>query len=320
MSSGSFRRVDYSIRPAKHAERRMIAEIFRRLRPFGIVEDYVYVGLGSIWFADFVLFHRSLGIRRMISIEKNGPVERFDANKPFAAIQMSFGETGDVLPKLEWDSNQFIWLDYDDQLDTGKLQDAVVIATRASSGTVFACSVQCHQAREVSEADSEPGGPTAFDRFKDKFGVGRIPQDSEDDDLYAWRFSALSRKILLSEIESALSTRNIGAASDDIFSFKPICSIDYEDGAKMTTLLGVFFKNADQSKFNDCGFENLDFLKPSSAHVKINIPKLTVREIRRLEQLLPFTGDFNCSPIPQSDAKYFSELYRYLPNFAVLET
>ena len=51
--SRSFERIDYSLRPAKHAERRMLCDVFRRLKPFGPVEDYVYVGFGSVWFSDF---------------------------------------------------------------------------------------------------------------------------------------------------------------------------------------------------------------------------------------------------------------------------
>lgn len=74
--SGSFRRIDYSLRPAKHAERRMMCDVFRRLRPFGRVEDYMYVGFGSVWFSDFSLFHRALGIRDMLSIEKERSAEQ----------------------------------------------------------------------------------------------------------------------------------------------------------------------------------------------------------------------------------------------------
>ena len=82
--SGSFKRIDYSLRPAKHAERRMLCDIFRRLRPFGRVENYVYVGFGSIWFSDFMLMHRSLGIKDMISIEHSiESRDRIEDNKPF---------------------------------------------------------------------------------------------------------------------------------------------------------------------------------------------------------------------------------------------
>jgi hypothetical protein len=100
--SASFRRIDYSLRPAKHAERRMLCDIFRRLRPFGRIEDYVYVGFGSVWFSDFALFHRALGIKRMISIEQAETArDRIEANKPFQ-IPVIYNQSTNVLPTLDW--------------------------------------------------------------------------------------------------------------------------------------------------------------------------------------------------------------------------
>lgn len=64
--------VGYSLRPAKHVERRILCDAFRRRSKFASVESYQYVGFGSVWFSDFSLFHRQLGIGKMISIERNG--------------------------------------------------------------------------------------------------------------------------------------------------------------------------------------------------------------------------------------------------------
>jgi hypothetical protein len=49
----------------------MLCEIFGRVHPFQPVDEYVYVGFGSVWFQDFILFHRHLGMRDMISIERD---------------------------------------------------------------------------------------------------------------------------------------------------------------------------------------------------------------------------------------------------------
>ena len=59
--TASYRLIDYSLRPAKFAERRMLSEMFSRLKVFGSLESYRYIGFGSIWFTDCVLFHRALG-------------------------------------------------------------------------------------------------------------------------------------------------------------------------------------------------------------------------------------------------------------------
>ena len=65
----SFTKIDYRLRPAKAVERRMMAEAFLRLRPFGSVESYRYIGMGSVYFSDFLLFHGLCGFDPMSSLE-----------------------------------------------------------------------------------------------------------------------------------------------------------------------------------------------------------------------------------------------------------
>jgi len=66
--TASYQLIDYSVRPAKFAERKMLSEMLGRLKVFGSLETYRYIGFGSIWFSDCVLFHRALGIEHMVSI------------------------------------------------------------------------------------------------------------------------------------------------------------------------------------------------------------------------------------------------------------
>lgn len=325
--SASFRKIDYSLRPAKHTERRMLCEVFRKLRPFQPVEDYVYIGMGAMWFSDFALFHRMLGIRSMISIERvvgdttpRGVKARIEANKPFAAIRMDFRETTQALPRLDWTTRQFVWLDYDDPISSNILLDAKTIGARARSGSVFAVSVQCQQARELDDVEDGKAG-AALEKFRNVFGRNRVPQDVWEDDLVGWRFAALSRKMILSEIEEALATRNAGLAEQDQLRFHSICNFEYSDAAKMTTVVGIFVSNAETSTYEECRFGLLDFLPKVGNLVKIKIPILTVREIRRLEQQLPKVDgkSWDLAAIPLKEAKAFGKLYRYLPSFAILE-
>lgn len=320
--SASFRRIDYSLRPAKHAERRMLCELYRRLTPFSHIENYVYVGFGSIWFSDFSLFHRSLGIKKMISIEKSTTAEnRIEENKPFR-IPVIYSHSKDALPKLEWSKHHLLWLDYDDPLTPEMLHDMQTVASRAKSGTVLTISVQCSQAPQVVEADgnTQPDSPNALNRFINLFGRERVPQETVEKDLYSWRLGRLSRKMLSQEIEAGLAIRN-SSSHENPMGFKQICEIEYEDGAKMTTLVGIFYSPEEAHLIDQCHFETLDFLPSPIKPIRINIPKLTVRELKKLESQLPLgEGDkLQIGHIPQSDADHFVSLYRYLPNFAVLE-
>lgn len=103
--TGSFEKIDYRLRPAKHAERLMLVELVRRMR-FEHIDQYRYIGMGSIGFVDHRVFHRGLGLSDMISIEAasdESVQERFIKNVPLACIDLKFGHTSEILPKLNFD-------------------------------------------------------------------------------------------------------------------------------------------------------------------------------------------------------------------------
>ncbi len=323
----SFRRIDYSLRPAKHAERRMLCDVFRRLAHFQPVETYRYIGFGSVWFSDFVLFHRALGVRNMLSIEQAVQSRpRFEANKPFA-IDIDFRSSSLVLPELDYAQRQFIWLDYDDPITLDMVNDVAAIARRASSGTVLVVSVQCVRPPDVVEADremlSDVNAPSATDRFATRMnadGVGRIGSDLERDQLSNWAFGDLSRSIFYEEVERILENRRL-ANPESAISYRKICDFEYEDGAKMTTIALIFHSEEEADKVDACRFDNLEFLHPNGDAVFIPTPKLTPREFRQLESQLPLPagGELNIGHIPIGETRRFAELYRYFPTFVAAE-
>src|SRR5438309_550668 len=86
-------RIDYSIRPAKSVERKMLAEALSRLSKLERPDNYRYVGFGAIYFRDFSLFHKMLGIHDMKSIEHNRSEEtRFWSNRPFRCVENKIQE------------------------------------------------------------------------------------------------------------------------------------------------------------------------------------------------------------------------------------
>src|SRR5690242_1898583 len=96
-------RVNYSLRPAKQIERRMLTEAFQRLVEFGALSSYRYIGFGSIQFRDFIMFHKHLGITNMLSIEKDAINKaRFEFNLPFSCVSLRIGKSGEVLPTIPW--------------------------------------------------------------------------------------------------------------------------------------------------------------------------------------------------------------------------
>lgn len=299
----------------------MLADILRRLTPFQAVEDYCYIGFGSVWFSDFILFHRLLGINKMISIEQADYARRrFEDNRPFN-INIEFGNSSTVLPRLDWTPRVIAWLDYDDPLEPAMLQDVRSVAARARSGSVLAISMQCVKAPSLVDfhRDTDEGKMTAIERFSQTFGRERVPATARDDDLAGWPYGTLSRKMLLTEIELSLSERNLRAETN--LKFKLICEIEYQDDARMCTLVGAFIDDVDDGKFEACAFSRLDFMPQNGRPIRIEMPKLTIRELKKLEQQLPMPGGqaLELGSIPLSDAEKFSRMYRYLPSFAVME-
>lgn len=321
--TSSFKKINYALRPGKHAARRMLCEIFGRLRPFQPVDQYAYVGFGSVWFEDFILFHRNLGVREMISIERDARArKRIEANKPFRTITVHYRDASRVLPRLNWNRRHFVWLDYEDALSLGILLDVRTVAAHAPSGTVLAVSVPCKRAKEIDAWEADPTGPSGIERFRNEFGPERINQEVLEIDLEGWPFGALCRSIIKTEIEVALAVRNGQTVGPDTLSFRPICGIEYDDGTKMATVVGIIAATEDSKLVANCEFDRLDFMPARGRLVRIDVPKLTIREVRKLEQQLPkLAGSkLDCSPIPAAEARAFGNLYRYLPNFAVLES
>ena len=316
----SYRRIDYSLRSAKFAERKALCELISRLRPFKPVHEYLYVGFGSVWFADYILFHKTLGIQEMISIERVAADQpRFEFNKPFANIDIRIGTAADVLPELDWARRQVLWLDYDDPLSPSILDDVRTVANRASSGTMLAVSVQAERLHSGSHDDGNREPIESPGAFRQEFGDARTPDDLRHGDLLGWRLSATIRKALIEEVDDALGRRNVGLTGGQELTFRQVAAFEYVDGAKMATIVGLFLDNTEEGKFEACGFDELEYFRDGMQAVRINVPKLTPRETRRLDQLLPDLPEDQLGPIPLSDARRYASHYRYLPNYAPFE-
>lgn len=314
--SRSFDRIDYTLRPAKYVERRMLRDVFRRVAAFDAPETYVYVGFGSVWFADFILFHRALGVRDMISIESSVKAkQRVTDNAPFA-IDLRFARSERVLPGLDWSRRQFIWLDYDDAITPNKLIDADIVASSAKSGTLFAVSLRADKATQVDTA-GPPGSQIAD--FVDTFGAESLPQGAAEEDLFGWPFASLSRTMVEMRIEAALAVRN--GLGGEPMTYRPVCSFNYADGIYMTTLVGMFVSESEADFFDRCAFDGLDFLPALGSTIKIDLPIMTPKEVARIEAQLPLaTGKtLDLGSVPERQAARLTGLYRHLPSYMVAE-
>jgi hypothetical protein len=320
--TASYEIIDYSVRPAKFAERKMLGEMLARIKVFGSLETYRYIGFGSIWFADCVLFHRMLGIEHMISIERELEHEaRFQFNNPYRGIALRMGESADILPGLDWTQRSIVWLDYDDPLSPSILDDIRTVATRAGPGTALIVSVQAEKIFDNRDPDPQPIHVDDRDKFHQLFGDARTPPEMEPAELRGWTLSGTSRSIIRQEIDNGLAQVNTARVSGQRIQFRQVAAFEYADGAKMTTIAGVFMDEGQNSLFDGAGFRDLTFYRAGDQALRINVPMLTPREMRHLDRSLPCPHgeDIDLGPIPVRHANWYAKLYRYLPNFASYE-
>lgn len=314
----SYKAIDYRIRPAKYAERLMIAEVAGRLR-FHDVWTYRYVGLGSIYFTDFKLMHRALGISSMVSIEaETCDRERFDWNRPYATIDMHYGSTDAILPNLDWTPPSIVWLDYDGQISRSKLLDIEFLVRHAAPGSLLVFSLNCET---PSPTGYEPGSDFV-DALRAMVGVEVVDPSLKHEDLQGWSAAKVYRRIIASAIEGALASFNSLEASPQLFRrWRQVLNIEYKDGARMLTVGGIVYEARQEELYRSGAFEKLIFYRDAKDPYRIEVPRLTLKEMAHLENVVmhPPEEVLNPSWLTAKERRYYIQLYRYLANFVPVE-
>ncbi len=208
MMNSTYRRINYSIRPSKVIERKMICDIFKEFHVFNDLSKYKYIGFGSIYFKDFILFHQVLNINEMVSIEKEEKYkERFEFNIPFNCIDLKIGNSNDILPEIISKENYFIWLDYDSTLTSEVLNDLNTICTRILSGGFLIITVNCAQMRKegMNNNDLKKYRKEMLDK---NVGEENVPINLKPIDLIGENISQTYRRIIITQLKKTIDNRN----------------------------------------------------------------------------------------------------------------
>lgn len=313
--AGSFKKIDYRLRPAKHAERVMLCDLFRRMR-FAPPEDYQYVGFGSVAFIDFRLVHRNLGIREMISIEETSDEneqDRFGRNKPYAGLALHFGHSSEILPTLNFQKKSIVWLDYDGLLTRSMATDMAIVAENLTSGSFIG-------------ATFTSDFPTVGDRRTDELARLKgqfpeyVPDDTRPQAFDGGRIGEFGRTTLGSLLEQALANADAGKPPEQARRAHQVCFFRYSDGAPMVTVGWIVAAVGDQALLEASHLSALPFFRDGAAAFRIKIPLVTPHEVREMERRLPEWADADdLNWIPESERTAFYGIYRYLPHFAAME-
>jgi len=316
----SHRKVDYRVRPAKSIERKMLVEAFRRLSEFGALNSYQYVGMGSLFFTDFTLVHRSLGIESLISIEDTSDPAvkaRFKFNVPFGHIDLRYGHSNTELTKVPWSARSIVWMDYDGTMERSVLRDVEYLAGVVPQGSIILFSVNASSLPKLEEEDGDASKVSLVDRLKQALGAHAVPYETKSSDLSGWGVAKVYREIIDSSIAKALVVRNSKLPPGAKLRYKQLFNFHYSDNAKMLTVGGVIYDAGQEATFAKCAFGQLGFIRPEADAFVIDAPNLTFREMRELDAKLPHSA--TGLPVPAADVEKYTRTYRYFPRFVEAE-
>lgn len=318
--ASSYRTIDYRVRPGKSIERKMLADMFRKLVEFGSLDGYRYIGFGSLYFSDFTLFHRLLGFKSMISIEDEDDLtkrRRFDFNAPFGYVKVKYGLSTNILSGLDWDERTVLWLDYDGTLEKTVLQDIEIVISKATSGSMLLVSVNA-ESPCVRDENNEKRSP--LDSLRILVGAEMVPAEVNGTALSGWKTAETFRTIIHNKILDTLNKINGARPKNKQVAYRQVANIHYDDGAKMLTVGGLLYEASQQNAVDRCAFHSLEFSSHDDKSYRINPPFLTFTELRKIDAMIPLSvEDFKKLPILKADIERYIKVYRYFPHFVEAE-
>lgn len=309
-SAKSYLKVPYDLRPAKQVERRMFLDFFRRLAGCGVpVEEFRYTGMGSIHFIDHILFHKFLGIDKLVSVESDEDIEeRMRFNCPFDSIEVEIMPIGDYVPRLDRDEAHIVWLDYDFRLTREMINDVVSGTSHLPPGSFILVTV------DVEPHKGSKGAIDNLSYYKKQAGDLWNP---------SWGKADFSNARLYKRAIDILDLAfKEGMSGRPKVKLLPCFCYVYSDGHRMVTLGGQIGGAREASfldRIQESGASYLvrDFAGEPFA---INVPVLTRKERLHLESVMP-SEDFKkirTLGISRKAFDDFAQIYRFFPSYGEL--
>lgn len=284
----SFKQFHYGLRASKQVERKIMIEVLLRLSGARYnIADYAYLGFGSVYYVDFVMFHKYLFIQDMICVEWGNNIEkRMKFNKPFKFIKLRLEPLFNHIPKIRTKKKHLIWLDYDRSLDTEMLQDIDGCLTRLAEQSIFIVTADARPKIPKDEQDVDLESLTAKDReiwtmntYQKWFGPymsRRITHDA----ISRVHIAPIFYEVLIERIRQTLERRTPRLRLIQLFNYL------YQDGAPMLTIGGVIGTDEDEEELRRKGLLTHRFVNTSAEFLEISVPPLTIREKQWLDSRL----------------------------------
>lgn len=312
----SFDAVNYSLRPNKTIQRAIVFDGLRSLSDKLNWSNATYIGFGSIWFTDFVMAHKRLGIDRMISIESDEiGFRRAEYNRPFRTVTVMNGLSYEIIPEFYDDPVMMsqpwiIWLDYDSVLSDDATQELRGVVERAPPNSALMVT--------VNASGKKYGADPAQKRERLRVLLGDVVPDAltrdqlREPDAFALTMADLLQQFLQATAENC--ARQGG--------FVPAFRAAYRDKASMVTVGGIL-----------PAVENRDHVSALVAEERwegfselaIVAPHLTLKELAVLQAQMPRAELMDRTIVQElgfdlgnDQIEIFRRYYRHYPAFAQL--
>jgi len=305
---GSYEKVNYLLRLRKQIERKMIIEMLQKMDGKLEINKYKYLGLGSIYFADFILFHKYLHIENLISLEKDKKKEiRFRFNLPFNFVDLKMKSSSVYLKKnLKGDSDSiFMWLDYDGFIDFDMLEDIELVSRDMKPNDIFIVTINADLTDNFSDIK-------ALEEFLEEY---REYIGSDINAKYAKKkcYSVLHRMIM-----SAMSKGFIQRPESEKVKISQLLNLAYKDTAEMYTF-GCIFEETSSNIIRECDLKKLNFIRTGKKVFKIDCPLLTPKEKIHLDSCIDKNKKCidldNKTGLSKRLLDRYSICYKYYPQF-----
>lgn len=274
----SFETVNYLLRPKKQIERKIIIEVLQELSDKIGLSQYRYVGFGSIYYYDFILFHKYLRLNDLVSLDNKPLPRRFKFNLPYDYVSFENKDATDYLREFDWKKKILLWLDYDKPIDDDVLGDLDIVATSCGSRDILITTVDA----------SCPQGPGSEDarndylkEFYDNYG-GYLSEEYKDKDSFRRRFTPATLAELLQDVILNRLKESVVYRYSDI-RFHMLFSFTYKDTAPMFTMGGIFLEQTDKLRNKRW---STPFICRNGRIIDIDVPVVTYREKLHMDSVI----------------------------------
>jgi hypothetical protein len=247
------------LRPNKQVERKVMIDILRDVFTHANLDskDYMYIGMGSIYYYDFIMLHKSLRLGRMKSIDDKDTPGRFNFNKPYDFVEFENMKSTDFLSDYGFDRRIILWLDYDFQLCKCVFDDLTILAKKCNEGDVLFITL------DASDSEADKDTRSDFIRANERYISSRYQKNYY-----------VSPKYFPMLLQDILKNCLLEAGEYNDAKFRKIFAFTYRDSAPMFTLGGLFTDN-DKSLES---LEGNEFVSLDDRILDIGIPQLTYKE------------------------------------------